>query len=137
LSYTKVKDNNDDDGAMCGGPVCHFNCIEIPFFVCCMIKASITSGLLVEMLKMIDSYELFDLSDGTLPFLLWMVIKVVHNYLLSTTIIWTITRGNLLQEDHLAIIQKYHDDKNDQQQDESTDILTVGVESDQSLILLL
>jgi hypothetical protein len=57
------KDNNDDDRAMCGGPVCHFNGVEIPCFVCCTKKASITSELLFEMLKTIDSHKLFDLSD--------------------------------------------------------------------------
>jgi hypothetical protein len=64
-----LEDNNDDCGAMCG-PICQYNGVEIPCFVCCTKKESITSELLVEMLKTIDGYKLFDHSDGSLPFLL-------------------------------------------------------------------
>jgi hypothetical protein len=35
-----LKDNNYEEGAMCGGPVCCFNIVEIPCFVCCTKKAS-------------------------------------------------------------------------------------------------
>jgi hypothetical protein len=64
-----IENNTDNDSSMCGGPVCRFNGVEVPCFVCCTKKASITSELLVEMLKTIDSYKLFDLSNGSLPFL--------------------------------------------------------------------
>jgi hypothetical protein len=62
--------NNHKDGAMNGGPVCRSNGVEIPCFICCTKKASITSELLVEMLKTIDEHKIFDLSDGSLPFML-------------------------------------------------------------------
>jgi hypothetical protein len=65
-----IENNTDNDRSMCGGPVCHFNRVEGPCFVCCTKKSGITLELLVEMLKTIDSYKLFDLSNGSLPFLL-------------------------------------------------------------------
>jgi hypothetical protein len=52
------------------GPVCHFNGKTIPTFCCCSKNGSITSELLVEMLRAIDNAGVFDRSDGIHPFLL-------------------------------------------------------------------
>jgi hypothetical protein len=75
-----IENNTDDDSSMCGGPVCRFNGVEVPCFVCCTKKASSTSELLMEKLKTIGSYKLFDLSDGSLPFYYLMAIKVGQGY---------------------------------------------------------
>jgi hypothetical protein len=62
---------NDNEAAMCGGPVCHFRNKEIPCFVGTSPKASITSQLLADMLKTIDDAEVFDrIPGGPVPFLL-------------------------------------------------------------------
>ena len=52
------------------GPVCHFNGKTVPTFCCCSENGSITSELLVEMLRAIDNAGVFDRSDGIHPFLL-------------------------------------------------------------------
>ena len=52
------------------GPVCHVNGKTVPTFCCCSENGSITSELLVDMLRVIDSFEVFDRSDGIAPFLL-------------------------------------------------------------------
>jgi hypothetical protein len=49
---------------------CDFNGKIVPSFVCWSPKGSITSYLLVAMLKKIDNLELFHRSDGIDPFLL-------------------------------------------------------------------
>ena len=56
---------------MTGGPTCKFNDVEIPCFVCVSPNASITSELLAQMLKQIDSFNLFPRSEELgVPFLL-------------------------------------------------------------------
>ena len=45
---------NYESGVAIGGPICTFNGKTIPCFVGCSPNASITSELLVEMLRMID-----------------------------------------------------------------------------------
>ena len=55
---------------MTGGPKCYFNGKVIPCFVGSSPKACITSTMLAEMLKTMDSFELFDRSTGKKPFLL-------------------------------------------------------------------
>jgi hypothetical protein len=62
--------NIGEGKAMHAGPTCVYNNKTIPCFVCTSPKASITSDLLAEMLKAIDSYHVFDRSDGKKPFLL-------------------------------------------------------------------
>ena len=52
------------------GPTCTFNNKTIPTFCCCSENGSITAELLVEMLKALDSLDVFDRSDGIPPFLL-------------------------------------------------------------------
>jgi hypothetical protein len=52
------------------GPVCHFNGKTVPTFCCCSESGSITSELLVEMLRAIDKIGVFDRSDGIHPFLI-------------------------------------------------------------------
>lgn len=65
-----LKSNCSEGQAMCGGPKSYFNGKEIPCFVGASPKASITSELLAKMLEVLDSHQLFDRSDGSLPFLL-------------------------------------------------------------------
>jgi hypothetical protein len=62
--------NTGDGMAMQGGPTCFFQGKEIPCFVCTSPKASITSSLLADMLKYLDSFNLFDRSSGKRPLLL-------------------------------------------------------------------
>ena len=52
------------------GPFCHINGKTVPTFCCCTENGSITSELLVEMLRVIDRFKVFDRSDGIAPFLL-------------------------------------------------------------------
>jgi hypothetical protein len=68
--YDIIESNHVEGGAMSGGPVCWVNGIEIPCFVFCSPKACIISELLAGMLAYIDQKKIFDLCDGSLPFLL-------------------------------------------------------------------
>jgi hypothetical protein len=52
------------------GPVCNINGKEVPTFCCCSESGSITGDLLVEMLRHIDKYKVFDRADGIDPFLI-------------------------------------------------------------------
>jgi hypothetical protein len=54
---------------MSGGPKCRYNGKEIPYFLGASPKASITSELLMSMLKYMDELDLFERSTCT-PFLL-------------------------------------------------------------------
>jgi hypothetical protein len=60
---------DDDNGPMSGGPKCRYNGKEIPCFLGASPKASITSELLMSMLKYMDELDLFERSTCT-PFLL-------------------------------------------------------------------
>jgi hypothetical protein len=51
--YDIIESNHVEGGAMSGGPVSWVHGIEIPCFVCCLPKASITSELLVGMFAFI------------------------------------------------------------------------------------
>jgi hypothetical protein len=33
-----LQDNTNEEGGLCGGPVCHYNGVEVPCFVCCTKK---------------------------------------------------------------------------------------------------
>jgi hypothetical protein len=52
------------------GPECTFNGKNVPCFCCCSESGSITGKLLVDMLKAMDSLQVFDRSTGLNPFLL-------------------------------------------------------------------
>jgi len=52
------------------GPECLFNGKNVPCFCCCSESGSITGKLLVDMLKAMDSLQVFDRSTGLNPFLL-------------------------------------------------------------------
>jgi hypothetical protein len=52
------------------GPSCTFKGKEVPCFCCCSENGSITGQLLTNMLRYIDSREVFDRSTGLNPFLL-------------------------------------------------------------------
>ena len=56
--------------SMSGGPTCVFRGKEVPCFVTYSPKASITSTLLMEMLKYLDSLGVYDNEQGQRPFLL-------------------------------------------------------------------
>ena len=68
--YKQVETNVGVDSVMHGGPRCTYNGKEIPCFVGTSPNASITSEMLVEMLKTFDSLDIFNRDDGRLPFLL-------------------------------------------------------------------
>jgi hypothetical protein len=68
--YEVLAQNVGNNKAMHGGPRCTFNGKTLPCFVGTSPKASITSQLLVEMLKCLDEARLFDRSTGHMPFLL-------------------------------------------------------------------
>ena len=54
-----------------GGPTCIFRGKEVPAFVCCFPKGDISSDLLMQMLKRMDTLALFPrLHGGPLPFIL-------------------------------------------------------------------
>ena len=55
---------------MPGGPVCHFNGKEIPAMIRWHESGSITSEILVDALKTLDSLKVFPRNDGVSPFLL-------------------------------------------------------------------
>ena len=52
------------------GPQCNFKGVDVPCLCCCSENGSITAELLVAMLKTMDSFNLFDRSDGVPPFLI-------------------------------------------------------------------
>jgi hypothetical protein len=65
------EDSLSENGLMRGGPRCRYNGIDIPCFVCSSAKSSITTELLVEMLKFIDDNGVFPRScPNNTPFLL-------------------------------------------------------------------
>lgn len=55
---------------MRSGPVCKFKGKELACFVTTSPKASITSQILADMLHEIDKNNLYDRSEGAVPFLL-------------------------------------------------------------------
>ena len=65
--YETIKTNKD---VLPGGPQCTYNRKTIPCFVGTSPKASITSELLVEMLKTMDDLCLYKRENGSCPFLL-------------------------------------------------------------------
>ena len=62
--------NYGEEYAMRGGPKCLFKNKQIPCFVGASPQACITSEMLAEMLAAMDSYDVFDRSEGKKPFLL-------------------------------------------------------------------
>jgi hypothetical protein len=62
--------NCGEDKMLCGGPKCFHNGKEIPCFIGCSPKASITSQMLADILAYMDKIKLFDRSQGISPFLL-------------------------------------------------------------------
>ena len=62
--------NYGEGKSMPGGPRCLFNSKEIPCYVGSSPKASITSTMLADMLKTMDSFNIFDRSNGKKPFIL-------------------------------------------------------------------
>lgn len=65
-----LKNNYGQGNAMQGGPQCVYKGKTIPCFVASSPASSITGILLMEMLKTIDSFNLFDRTNGNIPFLL-------------------------------------------------------------------
>ena len=53
-----------------GGPTCTFQGVEVPCLTRWSKKGSITSEILVNILKMLDHLGVFDCSKGSCPFLL-------------------------------------------------------------------
>ena len=66
-----IKINSGPGKLFPGAPTCFYKGKEVPAFVSCSSKGSITSELLAEMLRWIDLHEVFDRHPkGPLPFLL-------------------------------------------------------------------
>jgi hypothetical protein len=59
-----------NQNVMKGGPICRFRGKDVPCFVCHSPKGSITSDLLVQMIKALDDLEVFRNNDGLRPLLL-------------------------------------------------------------------
>jgi hypothetical protein len=51
------------------GPQCYYIRVDVPCFCCCSENGSITANLLIEILRAMDSLNVFDRSDGISPFL--------------------------------------------------------------------
>ena len=68
--YEMFEKNFGNEKAMPGGPQCFVNGKHVPCFVGCSPKASITSELLVQMLKQLDNLQILERSDDVNPFLL-------------------------------------------------------------------
>jgi hypothetical protein len=78
--YLRIEGSDDDEElfqnssglgeAMQGGTRCLFQGKLIPCFVCTSPKASISSSLLAEILRFIDSYGVFDRSGNKKPVLI-------------------------------------------------------------------
>jgi hypothetical protein len=66
----KDEHSNGADRMFPFGTTCTFNGVQVPTFVTCSKKGSITSQLLTNMLSKMDDYCLFDCNNGTNPFLL-------------------------------------------------------------------
>jgi hypothetical protein len=64
------KRNCGENKMLCGGPKCYHNGKEVPCFIGASPKASINSQMLADILKYMDSIDLFDRSTGKIPFLL-------------------------------------------------------------------
>ena len=65
-----IEQNFGPDKLFPGGPTCQFNGKEIPCMVRWSPKGSITSQILADSLAHIDSFQVFDRSNGMTPFLL-------------------------------------------------------------------
>jgi hypothetical protein len=62
--------NTGDGKAIAGGPTCIFKGKEVPCFIGSSPNASITSTLLVQMLRAMDDLKLFDRENGKRPVLI-------------------------------------------------------------------
>lgn len=90
--------NEGEGNAMEGGPKCYFNGIVIPTFIGTSPKASITSTMLADMLRMLDTLNIFDRSTGKLPFLLLdghhsRIEKPFLDYICDDAHKWTVCIG--------------------------------------------
>lgn len=67
--YGTFEANYGEGRACTGGSKCKFNPIELPCFVGCSPKASITSEMLAEKLKLIDSHDVYKRTNCLQPLL--------------------------------------------------------------------
>jgi hypothetical protein len=65
-----IEENTGDGKQYPMGPTCFFKGKEIPCFCCCSDSGTITANLLTEMLQLIDSLNIYNLSTGPNPFLI-------------------------------------------------------------------
>jgi hypothetical protein len=72
------------------GPRCYFNGKDVPCIVCDSESISVTSELLVELLKKMDDLDLFPYHDGVQPFLL----QDGHNSRFKLPFLWYINNPN-------------------------------------------
>jgi hypothetical protein len=99
---------NVKNGVTSGGPKCRFQGKDISTFVCCSPNASITSDLLAQMLKAIDSHDVFRRAnlDGGTPFLLLdghgsRTRLPFVNYITNENHLWTVCIGVPYSTHHL------------------------------------
>jgi hypothetical protein len=94
----KLYIDDAEEGAIGGGPVCTFKGIRIPCYCCCSPNASISSKLLTDMLRYIDSFDVFDRKDGENPLLLldghhsWMDLEFLE-YVNDDKHLWNVNIG--------------------------------------------
>ena len=71
LTEEWIRANSGPGKAMAGGPTCNFRGKEVPCFIDCSPKASITSQMLADMLAAIDGLGIYNREEGgPIPFLL-------------------------------------------------------------------
>jgi hypothetical protein len=68
--YEYFQANYGEGHVFAGGPTCTYNGVQLPCFVGCSPKASITSEMITAMLQSIDDLNVFDRSSGIRPVLL-------------------------------------------------------------------
>jgi hypothetical protein len=96
--------NSGTGTSMAGGPTCSFQGKEIPCFVCTLPEASSSSQLLADMLSFLDSFNVFDCTNGKNHSYSSMVITVEWTYHFSITFMILIMNGLAVLESHMPLI---------------------------------
>ena len=66
-----MRTNNGPGKRYPGGPICRFNGVDVPEFICCSPKVGITSNLLAQMFQRMDQFNFSPQTQtGPVPFLL-------------------------------------------------------------------
>jgi hypothetical protein len=70
VSQMYIDHELDENGALGGGPVCTFRGKKIKCYCCCSPSASINTTILTDMLRYMDSNEVYDRRNGETPILI-------------------------------------------------------------------